>query len=382
METKTKVYEKHNSFHEMHIAKGETSPLEQTQRALIVLKGNDNWPEKWTEILRQVCADLDGSSSSKELFQIKPFVADEMFLLSDEELPRYLFHRYRYEIFPTANRLDNYPPYLQIEPSSICNYRCVFCYQTDEKFSEKKSVHMGSMSLDLYKNIVDAAEGNIEFLSLASRGEPLICRDFTGMMEYSIGKFLNLKVNTNASLMTEAHCHALLCGGARTIVFSADAAEEPLYSQLRVNGKLDRVLRNIERFQNIRETQYSSCPIISRVSGVLVKELQNMESMKNLWGGLVDQISFVKYNPWENVYDSPLSQVSQPCSDLWRRMFIWFDGTVNPCDTDYKSMLKVGNVKDQPLSKMWRNKDYNLLRETHLSKQRNGLSPCNRCVVV
>jgi radical SAM protein with 4Fe4S-binding SPASM domain len=382
MDTTTKIYKKHNSFHEMHIAKGETSPLEQTQRALIVLKENDNWPEKWTELLGQVCADLEGSFSSKELFQITPFVADEMLLLSDEELPRYLFHRYRYEIFPAANRLDNYPPYLQIEPSSVCNYRCVFCYQTDEKFSEKKSIHMGSMRLDLYKNIVDAAEGNIEFLSLASRGEPLICRDFTGMMEYSIGKFLNLKVNTNASLMTEAHCHALLCGGARTIVFSADAAEEPLYSQLRVNGKLDRVLRNIERFQNIRETQYSSCPIISRVSGVLVKELQNMESMKNLWGGLVDQISFVKYNPWENVYDSPLSQVSQPCSDLWRRMFIWFDGTVNPCDTDYKSMLKVGNVKDQPLTKMWRNKDYNLLRENHLSNQRSGLSPCNRCVVV
>ena len=366
----------------MHISKGETSPLEQTQRTLIVLNGNDNWPENKTELLRQVCADLDGTSSSKELFQITPFVADEMLLLSDEELPRYLFHRYRYEIFPTANRLDNYPPYLQIEPSSICNYRCVFCYQTDEKFSEKKSVHMGSMSLDLYKNIIDEAEGNIEFLSLASRGEPLICKDFTEMMEYSIGKFLNLKVNTNASLMTEAHCHALLCGGARTIVFSADAAEEPLYSQLRVNGKLERVLRNIERFQKIRETQYSSCPIISRVSGVLVKEFQNMESMKNLWGGLVDQISFVKYNPWENVYDSPLSQVNQPCSDLWRRMFIWFDGTVNPCDTDYKSMLKVGNVKDQPLTKMWRNKDCNLLRETHLSKRRNGLSPCNRCVVV
>ena len=119
-------------------------------------------------------------------------------------------------------------------------------------------------------------------------------------MEYSIGKFLNLKVNTNASLITEAKCHDLLCGGVRTIVFSADAAEEPLYSQLRVNGKLDRVLKNIELFQKIRETQYDSLPIISRVSGVLVGETQNMKSMQSLWGGLVDQISFVKYNPWEN----------------------------------------------------------------------------------
>ena len=67
----------------------------------------------------------------------------------------------------------------------------------------KKSDHMGTMSLEMYKQIVDQAAGNIEFLSLASRGEPLVCKDFERMMEYSVGKFLNLKVNTNASLLTE-----------------------------------------------------------------------------------------------------------------------------------------------------------------------------------
>ena len=377
-----KIYEKHNSFGELHVSHGRTTPLEQTQRALLILKKNDSWSENWTDVLNQVCTDLNDSSSSMESFRITPFVADEMFLLSDDELPRYLFHRYRYEIFPTIRRLDHYPPYLQIEPSSICNYRCIFCFQTDDSFSNKKSGHMGSMGLDLYKKIVDEAEGNIEFLSLASRGEPMVCREFAGMMEYSIGKFLNLKVNTNASLMSEAHCHALLLGGARTIVFSADAAEEPLYSQLRVNGKLDRVLRNIERFQKIRETQYSSSSVISRVSGVLFEEDQNMESMKSLWGGLVDQISFVKYNPWENIYDSPLSNVSRPCSDLWRRMFVWYDGKINPCDSDYKSVLKVGDVRNQPLNKVWRNEAYNFLRETHLSELRNNTFPCNRCVVI
>ena len=382
MKTKINIYKKQNSFNEMHLAHARTTTLEQTQRAINILKENNNWPRNWTKVLVQVCKDLKASSSLKKTFVITPFVADEMFLLSDEDLPRYLFHRYRYEIFPTIHRLDSYPPYLQIEPSSICNYRCVFCYQTDKRFSEKKSVHMGSMNFDLYKNIVDEAVGNIEFLSLASRGEPLICRDFNRMMEYSIGKFLNLKVNTNASLLTEDHCHALLCGGARTIVFSADSAEETLYSQLRVNGKLSRVLKNIERFQKIRETQYSSTPVISRVSGVLVQENQSMASMKKLWSGLVDQISFVKYNPWENVYDSNLTQISQPCSDLWRRMFVWFDGTINPCDTDYKSVLKVGNVKDLTLNKAWQNKEYGLLRETHHSMQRKGLSPCNRCAVV
>ena len=144
---------------------------------------------------------------------------------------------------------------------------------------------MGQMTLDLFKHIIDQAVGNVEFLSLASRGEPLICKDIVPMLEYARGKFLNLKINTNASLMTENLCHALLCGGTRTIVFSADAAEETLYSKLRVNGKLDRVLKNIERFQKIRETQYPQTQLITRVSGVMFdQEKQNMESMQRLWG--------------------------------------------------------------------------------------------------
>ena len=201
------------------------------------------------------------------------------------------------------------------------------------------------------------------------------------MMIYSIGKFLNLKVNTNASLLSEKLCHALLCGGAKTVVFSADAAEEPLYSKLRVRGRLNKVLKNIERFQKIREVQYSNLPVITRVSGVLVDELQNMEAMKKMWGNLVDQISFVKYNPWENVYKSPLSEVSEPCSDLWRRMFIWFDGKVNPCDTDYKSKLNVGNISENSLKELWLGKEYRQLREEHSSNKRKKLFPCNRCVV-
>ena len=379
------VYEKRNSFHEMHFAKGDTKPEAQTERALRVLKSEtiSMLSKAHESVLSMVVEALQSDSPDNGgTFSITPFVADEMHLLSDDEIPYYLYHRFRYDQFPLRRELDDYPPYLQIEPSSICNYRCLFCYQTDASFSNNKSKHMGSMSIDLFKKIVDEAEGNIEFISLASRGEPLVCKDFSGMIEYSIGKFLNLKINTNASLITEKHCHALLCGGARTVVFSADAAEEPLYSQLRVNGKLNRVLRNIEMFQKIREIQYSKTKIISRVSGVLVDETQNMRAMQKLWGGLVDQISFVKYNPWENVYEALLSRVDEPCSDLWRRMFIWFDGTVNPCDTDYKSQLSVGNLNGSSISKYWKGNEYQTLRNKHEQGKRKSVGPCNRCVVV
>ena len=202
-------------------------------------------------IFKQVCKDLfeTDSVTSAIRFTLNPSVIEEISTYSDLELPRYLVHRYRYEIFPQLKTLDGYPPYLQIEPTSICNFRCVFCFETDPTFTDKSNGFMGQMTLDLFKQIIDQAEGNIEFLSLASRGEPMICKDIVPMLEYTQGKFLNLKLNTNASLLDEKKCHAILSGGIKTVVFSADAAEEPLYSRFRVNGKLSVILENIERFQ-------------------------------------------------------------------------------------------------------------------------------------
>ena len=68
---------------------------------------------------------------------------------------------------------------------------------------------------------------------------------------------------------------------------------------------------------------------------------QNFNSMEKIWGDLVDQVAFVNYNSWENSYNKPPNGIVEPCSDLWRRMFIWWDGKCNPCDVDYKSSLSI-----------------------------------------
>ena len=72
---------------------------------------------------------------------------------------------------------------------------------------------MGHMKLEVFKSLIDQAEGNIEFISLASRGEPLLCPDIKEMLAYTRNKFLNLKINTNASLLDENMSHAILQRG-------------------------------------------------------------------------------------------------------------------------------------------------------------------------
>ena len=380
-----KPYRKHNSFVELRHKHAEGEKFAHARIAAVKSRTDlaDQLSAAHRKIFEQAIADIfSPQPATSGRFSLGPNAVEEINTYPDEVLPRYLVHRYRYEIFPQRFIVDDFPPYLQIEPSSICNYRCVFCFETDKSFTRKSAGFMGHMKLDTFKRVVDGAEERVEFLSLASRGEPLLCPDIIPMLDYTHGKFLNLKMNTNASLLDEEKCHAILQSGVKTLVFSADAAEEPLYSQLRVGGKLDKVLANIERFQKIRATQYRDSSIITRVSGVKVSAAQNLDSMQKLWGDLVDQVAFVEYNPWENTYQQPINDIVTPCSDLWRRMFVWWDGKVNPCDTDYKSTLSVGSIAERGLGELWTSEAYDRLRRNHLERRRHAQSPCNRCTVV
>ena len=135
-------------------------------------------------------------------------------------------------------------------------------------------------------------------------------------------------------------------------------------------------------FNQIKDKLYSKNKIITRVSGVKFSKEQNFDNMMSSWGELVDQVAFVDYNPWENSYEKKSNDISTPCSDLWRRMFIWWDEKANPCDVDYKSRLSVGNVENNSIKKLWNSNEYKTLREKHLTNKRQLLKPCNACTVV
>lgn len=361
-----KVYRKAGSF----LAHNFEENAVEARRRLLGVASED-------PVVVRACRELQEGA-----YKLAPHVVEEVARLADEELARYLRYRYRYDVFPATKELDAYPPCLQIEPSSICNYRCVFCYQTDERLTAPKNKHMGQMSLDLFKKVVDEATGQVEAITLASRGEPLIAKGIEPMLEYLRGRFLALKVNTNAWFLDERKCHALLSAGVNTLVFSCDAAEEPLYSSLRVNGKLERVMENIRQFQQIRERHYSDSRTITRVSGVRVSEAQDHGQMEAFWGDLVDQVAFVDYLPWENTYDQPPNGLTTPCSDLFRRMFVWWDGRVNPCDVDFLSKLQVGSAQESSLTELWTGPAYTELRRAHLAGERQQKAPCQGCSLI
>jgi radical SAM protein with 4Fe4S-binding SPASM domain len=200
------------------------------------------------------------------------------------------------------------------------------------------------------------------------------------MLEYMNGKFLAVKVNSNASLLNDKLIHTILSNDVQTLALSIDAADKELYEKLRVNGKFEKTLKNVERFNEIREKEYPTSRLVTRISGVKVNDIQNVDDMVEAWSPYADVVAFTNYTPWESSYENPINDIKLPCTELWRRLFVWWDGKVNPCDYDYKSLLSNWNVKDVGISEIWNSEYYKIFRKKHLNEQRSEYEPCKRCI--
>ena len=93
-------------------------------------------------IVERLKDDLFSENKEKKKIKFKNTENNlkEIELLEYDNLLKFLVHRYRYDIYPQTLESDDYPPYLQIEPTSFCNYRCVFCFQSNPNFSKEKMV--------------------------------------------------------------------------------------------------------------------------------------------------------------------------------------------------------------------------------------------------
>ena len=156
-----KTYQKKDSFIKLK-NKNKDHDIESLNLKILEILNN----EKVNSLFNK--AEIEIIKSLKKDFELKPqdinansfklrenTIAEINTFNSESEIIKYLINRYKYEIFPTQKKIDDYPPLIQIEPSSICNFRCVFCFETDTTFTDKKSGHMGTMKLELFKKIID-----------------------------------------------------------------------------------------------------------------------------------------------------------------------------------------------------------------------------------
>jgi radical SAM protein with 4Fe4S-binding SPASM domain len=294
---------------------------------------------------------------------------------------RYLLYRYRFNHYPRYQLESDFPVVLAIEPTSVCNLRCVMCFQVDERLSRDRHL-LGLMTFDVFKRIIDeAAEHELSAIVLASRGEPMLNKNLFRMIRYAKDNgILDVKLNTNATKLTPDRSRELLESGVDTLVFSVDAAVKEDFERIRPGASFDQVVENITTFNEIRAAEHPNSRTRTRTSMVVLDERQDVHAALEFWRQLVDEFGYRWAIPRVGIYEQPLTTEDRPCSLLWERLYIWWDGTVNPCDEDYLSKLKVGKLDDgSSIRQIWTSESMKLYRALHARRAKNRLHPCDRC---
>lgn len=146
------------------------------------------------------------------------------------------------------------PRYLQIEPTTRCNFTCGFC----------AGRHLEQQDLDYaaFRRFVDGLEDPAH-VELQGEGEPLLHPSFFAMARYLRQRFPAVRISliTNGSLFTGEHIDELLACGVRSIMVSLESAQDAVFRAIR-GGRLERVRRGIRQLLQRRQSLGAALPTV------------------------------------------------------------------------------------------------------------------------
>lgn len=304
-------------------------------------------------------------------------------LTPSEDRWRFLLHRLAYDSVGRGGESSSAPVVVAIELSGLCNLRCTFCFQSDPRLSQMS--HLRLMDSKFAMRVIDqCADAGVASVVFASRGEPLLHPRAPELMGYARSRgIVDIKLNTNGTIMNADLAQRLLEADISTIVFSVDSANPEIYERLRRRGKFETILENIRTFNAAREAWEGSSRTRTRIHAVISDTDQDPDQDRAFWKGWADEFSIRWEFPRLGIYDQERpAQWTRPCSLLWERIYVWADGEVSPCDSDYLAQLPIGQFEPEDpgsLLDIWKGGPIEELRRIHEGGQRAKLTPCRAC---
>lgn len=281
------------------------------------------------------------------------------------------------------------PVRLDVEPIDTCNFACDHCQVTH--WARKGT----TLDPARFRELLDALP-MLREIKLQGMGEPLLHRDLPAMLEEGERRGIAMLLFTNGSIHTEAIASRLASLRNATVVFSVDGATAETFEAIRVNGNFARVVANvadlvrrrggaerprIELWTVATARNAHEVPDIVRLADELGVDKVTVTTMLTDWGkdsmaDIVEPLALRGEQPLEtgaitreatrvavDVETGPMYSTERPCPWPWNRSYVAANGDVVPCCVIAdSSVVKMGNVFEEPFAKIWNNARYRELR--------------------
>ncbi|MCL2029808.1 MAG: radical SAM protein [Deltaproteobacteria bacterium] len=307
--------------------------------------------------------------------------------------PDYQEYRRQWDERALKGEAGDFPLHLDVDPTNRCNLGCPVCPRTHYLRAGRGEWNplgvLGDMDFALYERLIgEGAARGLRSVKLNFLGEPLLAPRLTDMVRRAAGAGLWVMLNTNAVLLTEAKAEALLAAGLTDIFFSFDSPYRAEYERARPGADYNGVLANIRAFMAARErlglraVQTRAAMILPQ--GAAPEDLARIQAdYIRLFRGLgVAEIGFGLPSVVGLDYGRTFGLATGfVCPDLFRRLFVFWDGPAGPCCGDWERRLLVGRAGRESLGEIWNGRAYGKLRAAHLAGRYGDIPACRSCSV-
>jgi radical SAM protein with 4Fe4S-binding SPASM domain len=283
-----------------------------------------------------------------------------------------------------------------IEPTTSCNLRCPECPTGMQVLSRSK----GNMNLESFNEILDKLAPNLVYLTLYFQGEPLLNTHFAAMVQLARKRRIFVATSTNGHFLDDKNVKAVIESGLSHLIISLDGTDQQTYEKYRVKGDFQTVTEGVQRLVAARKAAKSVSPFIELQFIVMRHNEHQMLQMRVLAQNLgVDKLAFKTaqvYNfdmestiiptlkeksRYNQLPDGTWTIANKPrnrCHRIWSSLVVTWDGKVVPCCYDKDADYEMGNLLDESLSVIWKNKFSETFRKKVLS-YRSQTEICRNC---
>lgn len=261
--------------------------------------------------------------------------------------------------------LDDGPRIIDIEPTSACNMRCVFC-PTGLQATGRPA---GFMTRQTHTAILDKTAPFRTALRYIGWGEPLLNCDLARFIAEAASRGRMTHLNTNGSRITRETAQDLVYAGLSSIKFSFQGTDRESYLAMRRTDMFDGLLEAIACMRDARGDR--RLPFIAASTTTTTETPEQVAAFRARLEPLVDQLSIGK-----TIFEfidmaavptkrrkmleaaAAASTVSKrhpsPCPEIFDKLTVHWDGSVRVCCNDYSGRTNLGNIVTDDFASIWR----------------------------
>jgi radical SAM protein with 4Fe4S-binding SPASM domain len=273
------------------------------------------------------------------------------------------------------------PLSLQIEPTNHCNVRCSCCSRQRMKRAK------GYMDFQLFSKIVDeASQAGIKRVELYLHGEPLMHPEIARMMAYLQLRQVSVNLTSNGMLLDSARSAAILKSypsSAAFITVSVLGASAEVHEKTMKGVNHDRVTENIHNFLKLRKQHKANGPIIQTIFYRLDENANEADQYAAQWQNVVDHANYTdtisQAFARRGSGDGAIPIRDRICTQVFRRMIVYWNGDVTICCNDIDGDHVVGNLERQSIREIWNCPKMASFRKISIEKRFASIPLCEHC---